>query len=117
MTGIRDSELQEAAMLTLNMHSVSSNWRARILMLAVALAIAGVTTVEFARAQASGARGAATDAATTLKDQTELAVTVYNSDLALVRDVRKLELPTAPFVCDLKTWPRPSIRSPCICGR
>jgi hypothetical protein len=30
---------------------------------------------------------------TTLDDQTELAVTVYNSDIALVRDVRNLTLP------------------------
>ena len=30
---------------------------------------------------------------TTLADQSELAVTVYNSDLALVRDVRELTLP------------------------
>jgi hypothetical protein len=32
------------------------------------------------------------DATTTLEDQSELAVTVYNSDLALVRDVRNLQL-------------------------
>src|SRR5687768_7742918 len=31
--------------------------------------------------------------ASTLDDQTELALTVYNSDLALVRDVRTLRLP------------------------
>jgi len=31
--------------------------------------------------------------ASTLDDQTELALTVYNSDLALVRDVRTLQLP------------------------
>jgi hypothetical protein len=31
---------------------------------------------------------------TTLKDQTDLAVTVYNSNLALVRDVRQLTLPS-----------------------
>jgi hypothetical protein len=39
-------------------------------------------------------RGAAQDAAatTTLEDQVELAVTVYNSDIALVRDVRNLRL-------------------------
>jgi hypothetical protein len=30
---------------------------------------------------------------TTLKDQTDLSVTVYNSDLALVRDVRQIDLP------------------------
>ena len=37
---------------------------------------------------------------TTLDDQVELAVTVYNSDIALVRDVRRLVLPTGEF--DLK---------------
>ncbi len=35
---------------------------------------------------------AAQDATTTLDDQTELAVTVYNSEIALVRDVRSLQL-------------------------
>jgi hypothetical protein len=34
------------------------------------------------------------DATTTLDDQTELALTVYNSDIALVRDVRSLQLST-----------------------
>jgi hypothetical protein len=33
----------------------------------------------------------------TLDDQTELAVTVYNSDIALVRDVRNLQLPHGTF--------------------
>src|SRR6266850_1091203 len=32
------------------------------------------------------------DRSTTLDDQTELGVTVYNSDIALVRDVRNLDL-------------------------
>src|SRR5262245_47352283 len=32
------------------------------------------------------------DRSTTLDDQTELAVTVYNSDIALVRDIRNLDL-------------------------
>jgi hypothetical protein len=36
----------------------------------------------------------------TLDDQSELALTVYNSDLALVRDVRSVELPRGTF--DLK---------------
>ena len=34
---------------------------------------------------------------TTLSDQTDLAVTVYNSDIALVRDVRNLRLPGGTF--------------------
>jgi len=33
----------------------------------------------------------------TLDDQTDLAVTVYNSDIALVRDVRRLQLPKGTF--------------------
>lgn len=33
----------------------------------------------------------------TLEDQSELAVTVYNSDLALVRDVRRVALPRGEF--------------------
>ena len=36
----------------------------------------------------------------TLEDQNELALTVYNSDIALVRDVRTLQLPRGTF--DLK---------------
>src|SRR6266850_2135084 len=34
---------------------------------------------------------------TTLNDQTELSVTVYNSNIALVRDVRNLSLPSGVF--------------------
>lgn len=39
-------------------------------------------------------------AAATLKDQTELAVTVYNSNIALVRDVRQVALPNG--ILDLR---------------
>jgi len=37
------------------------------------------------------------DQSTSLSDQTDLAVTVYNSNIALVRDVRQLQLPTGSF--------------------
>jgi len=43
------------------------------------------------------AREAQTDHATSLTDQTDLAVTVYNSNIALVRDVRNLSLPSGTF--------------------
>src|SRR6516162_4223273 len=36
----------------------------------------------------------------TLDDQTDLALTVYNSDIALVRDVRDLQLPRGHFDLD-----------------
>ena len=42
-------------------------------------------------------RSAAADQSTTLSDQTDLAVTVYNSNIALVRDVRELQLPRGNF--------------------
>jgi hypothetical protein len=40
---------------------------------------------------------AQTQHASTLEDQVELAVTVYNSDIALVRDVRQIDLPRGTF--------------------
>jgi hypothetical protein len=42
-------------------------------------------------------RAAASDQSTSLNDQTDLNVTVYNSNIALVRDVRNLTLPTGTF--------------------
>jgi hypothetical protein len=41
--------------------------------------------------------GTTTEPSTTLNDQTDLAVTVYNSNIALVRDVRQLALPSGTF--------------------
>ena len=49
---------------------------------------------------AAVAQASQTPGTSTLDDQTELAVTVYNSDLALVRDVRNVQLPRGTF--DLK---------------
>ena len=43
------------------------------------------------------ARAAAGDQSTSLSDQTDLNVTVYNSNIALVRDVRQLTLPSGTF--------------------
>ena len=43
------------------------------------------------------ARVAASDQATTLNDQTDLNVTVYNSNIALIRDVRQLTVPPGSF--------------------
>jgi hypothetical protein len=41
--------------------------------------------------------GHAADQSTSLNDQTGLNVTVYNSNIALVRDVRNLTLPSGTF--------------------
>jgi hypothetical protein len=42
-------------------------------------------------------RATAADQSTTLNDQSDLAVTVYNSNIALVRDVRQLQFPGGNF--------------------
>jgi hypothetical protein len=62
--------------------------RRSALALLVASLFALAPLQNFARAADSPA-----ESTTTLKDQTDLAVTVYNSDLALVRDVRQIDLP------------------------
>ena len=64
-------------------------------------------------------RGAAIGGvAATLKDQVDLAVTVYNSNIALVRDVRQVALPRGTVDLQL---PRHrglgESRRPCISGR
>jgi hypothetical protein len=48
-------------------------------------------------AQEKEAVGRAADQSTSLNDQTDLNVTVYNSNIALVRDVRNLTLPNGTF--------------------
>jgi hypothetical protein len=69
-------------------------------LLFVPLVIALTVGVAFMGRPAVSAQTApATAATTTLDDQAELAVTVYNSDLALVRDVRNVQI--ARGVADL----------------
>jgi hypothetical protein len=48
-------------------------------------------------AQRDPAQNSAADSSTSLADQTELAVTVYNSNIALVRDVRQIAVPLGAF--------------------
>jgi hypothetical protein len=61
--------------------------------LALVLCLAGAAlTIHDSVVPASAAGAPVQDRATTLDDQVELAVTVYNSDIALIRDVRNLQL-------------------------
>ena len=77
--------------------------RSRWFLTAGAITLAGATT--FLPSYHAGRRGEpqskesshSADRSTTLDDQSELAVTVYNSNIALVRDVRQLQLPTGNF--------------------
>ena len=51
----------------------------------------------FAAQKEEPARAAAEGSTTTLNDQTDLALTVYNSNMALIREVRQLLLPGGTF--------------------
>jgi hypothetical protein len=54
-------------------------------------------TKVYASQEKEAARATAGDQSTSLNDQTDLNLTVYNSNIALVRDVRQLTLPTGTF--------------------
>jgi len=64
---------------------------ARTWFVALTLAL-GTVAGQSGSPAVSATSAAAQDATSTLDDQTELALTVYNSDIALVRDVRALQL-------------------------
>src|SRR5216684_3681147 len=51
----------------------------------------------YASQEKESSRAIAADQSTSLDDQTDLNVTVYNSNIALIRDVRNLTLPTGTF--------------------
>jgi hypothetical protein len=73
---------------------------ARLLLAASVLAVAAALIPRPAVVAAGAAAQAAGQDSSTLDDQTDLSLTVYNSDIALVRDVRNLRLPEGTF--DLK---------------
>src|SRR6266851_2182086 len=87
------------------MRTPSQKFRARLPWFAAAslgaLLSAGVlysaTRSHHPGAQDKEARPSSPDQASNLGDQTDLAVTVYNSNIALVRDVRQLTLPAGFF--------------------
>jgi hypothetical protein len=77
-------------------------------LICLAFAIATLSIVAIAAYSATSKRGiqpqenqsprpTSSDQATTLNDQTDLNVTVYNSNIALIRDVRQLTVPTGVF--------------------
>ena len=67
-------------------------------VLVIGAAIAGAMALGLDSPAASAAQAQVQGQDTsTLDDQTELALTVYNSDLALVRDVRNVQLPRGTF--------------------
>src|SRR5271163_4314575 len=84
---------------------MTRNSRKLIMKFALAVALASFLLTGHARTAAAqtpqSADSAKTEALTTTeKDQTEIAVTVYNSNMALVRDVRQIRL--APGIFPLR---------------
>jgi len=79
---------------------VSARWAAACVAIALAGAAAFVPSFRAGQkpeTQEKSPAPATADQSTSLHDQTDLAVTVYNSNIALVRDVRQLQLPTGTF--------------------
>ena len=81
-------------------NSLRPRTRILILSLAAALAIGAIATFSWS-AQSAPQEAAAQQTKsipeTTMNDQTDLALTVYNSNIALVRDTRELSLPAGEF--------------------
>src|SRR6266567_3236623 len=89
------------------MNIPGSEFKIRALwMIPAVVLIAASATIIYPAARANkvnrsqekeAARATAGDQSTSLNDQTDLNVTVYNSNIALVRDVRQLTLPSGTF--------------------
>jgi hypothetical protein len=67
--------------------------RSAVILAAMGIAAAGLSSPLISTDAATGSVGLGGQASTTADDQVDLSVTVYNSDIALVRDVRTLRLP------------------------
>ena len=70
-------------------------WAMAIAVIALAVAAALVPAYQAGRKtgtqEKSAAQASVAEQSTSQSDQTDLAVTVYNSNIALVRDVRQLQ--------------------------
>jgi hypothetical protein len=71
--------------------------RAGIISLVIVFAAAGGLMPATSPGGEAAAAAAGSGQSTTLADQADLSVTVYNSDIAVVRDVRNLKLPGGTF--------------------
>jgi hypothetical protein len=81
--------------------NTARRWAAAGAVIALAGAAALVPSYQAGRKTEAQDKNApatvAADQSTSLNDQTDLAVTVYNSNIALIRDVRQLLLPSGTF--------------------
>ncbi len=84
---------------SLNKKNRVLRWLATGAVMALAGAVAFVPSYKAGRRSNAPEKVAASgnDQSTSLNDQTDLALTVYNSNIALIRDVRQLQLPSGNF--------------------
>jgi hypothetical protein len=83
-----------------NSRKTAGRWSAAGAIIALAGAAALVPSYQAGKKalpQEKDPPAASAGQSTSLNDQTDLAVTVYNSNIALIRDVRQLQLPTGEF--------------------
>jgi hypothetical protein len=76
------------------------SWRASIpvaILIGAGLAFPAAPAPRLPSPQESRSADSSREQSTGLNDQTDLAVTVYNSNIALVRDLRQLSLPSGAF--------------------
>src|SRR5438105_6309782 len=83
-------------------NSAKCRWFGLISIVALLAAVAILHTVArgnkvYASQEKEAPRAIVGDQTTSLNDQTDLNVTVYNSNIALIRDVRNLMLPSGTF--------------------
>jgi hypothetical protein len=81
-------------------NSLRPRIRILVLSLAAMLAIGVIATISWSAQSApheTSAQKTKSMPETTMNDQTDLAITVYNSNIALVRDTRELSLPAGEF--------------------
>ena len=88
--------------MTFTLRSIHSRrfWRAAIpvaFLIVAGFAFSAAPAPMQQPSQESHATDRSREQSTSLNDQTDLAVTVYNSNIALVRDLRQLSLPSGAF--------------------
>jgi hypothetical protein len=84
-------------MRTQRTRATAGRWSTSATLALLALAVAPVPGAPVQAAQAEPQQHQRASVTSTIDDQKEVAVTVYNQNLGLVRDVRRLQLPAGEF--------------------
>jgi hypothetical protein len=86
--------------ISLKLTSRTPRWAMAVAIIVLAVAVAQVPSYWAQKSDPQpkvASAPSAPDESTTQSDQTELSVAVYNSNVALIRDVRQLQIPSGTF--------------------